>query len=198
MAASKAFHYVTHQATYPGPHCFSSHVLNGACNSLSCTISLWVIRARAAAHFICMHTTSCSQLGNSQGPGFHVGAHRPSPHPWKISHSGQTFHHCNVKIQRKNMEDGVVCDRNMPAVVFYCNSKSSIFLRRHLKNKKAFSVSYNLPLNQWGKQLHFFLKKYNSFSDKILWINSMLEPLCSSSSNMWIIKWKNFDNEVIK
>lgn len=133
MAASKAFHYVTHQAKYPGPRC--SHAVNGACNSLSCTISPCVIRTRAAACFLCVHATSCLQLGNSQGPGFHVGAHRPSPHPWKISQSGQTFHHCNVKIPRENMEDGVVCDRSMPVVVFYCNDKSTIVLRRQLKNR---------------------------------------------------------------
>lgn len=131
MTALKAFHYVTPQAKYPDPQCISSHAVNGACNRLSCIIRLCVI---AEACFACT-LPHAFNVGNSRGPGFHVGAQRPSPHPWKISRSGQTFHHCNAKIQRENMKDGVVCDRSMPVVVFYCTSKSTTVLRQHLRNK---------------------------------------------------------------
>lgn len=100
MTALKAFHYVAPPVKYPEPQRISSHAVNGACNCLSCIIRLCVI---VVACFACT-LAHAFNVGNSRRPGFHVGVLRPSPHPWKISQSGQTFHHCNVKIQRANIE----------------------------------------------------------------------------------------------
>lgn len=55
-ATMEAFHYVTHQAKYSGPQCISSHPVNGACNSLSCTIRLCVIRSDRSS-MLRVHTT---------------------------------------------------------------------------------------------------------------------------------------------
>lgn len=92
--------------------CLSSRAVNGACNSLSCTMRLCPIGALATAHFLPMHTITRIQLGSSKPrSGFHVGAHWPLPHPGQNIPGGESSHGCNAKTKTTRLGKSVVRDK---------------------------------------------------------------------------------------
>lgn len=105
-----------------------SRAVNGAWYGLSFAINLCTIRSRAEKSApLRGNTTLGFQLGNGRWPGFHVGAHQPSPLPWgekkNQNKSGRgPFIAVMYECTAVSTSGGDDWSRYMAVVVFDCKS----------------------------------------------------------------------------